>query len=153
MLTCTLSALLPAVFLAGTMCLLWGSDLEAGREVVILQIRVVEGEGLARAAGTRDARGLTVLIADETGRPVSRATVSFRLPDEGPGGMFRSGLRTEVLTTGPDGLASVRGMRWNRMPGPFEIRVIAGKDRARAGILVPQYLSATTARKTVAAVH
>jgi hypothetical protein len=143
-----LSTILPA-FLLGSMCLMWGEDYAAG-EVVILQIKILKGDGLIHVAGSRAARGVTLQVSDEIGRPVSGATVSFRLPDEGPGGVFRNGLRTEVVVTGLDGLASVNGMRWNGDTGPFEIRAVAAKDRARAGIVIPQYLSAQTARKAAA---
>ena len=141
--------LLPAFMLMGAMCLVWGGEAET-REVVILQIKVLEGDALVQVAGSRASRSITVQISDETGKPVEGARVSFRLPDEGPGGVFRNGLRTEVLATGPDGLASVKGMKWNGTPGPFGVRVVAAKDRARAGVAIPQYLSAPAARKAVA---
>jgi hypothetical protein len=67
--------------------------------------------------------------------------VSFRLPDDGPGGTFASGLRTEVVTTKADGRATVWGMKWDRATGPFEVRVTAAKGQARAGIVVSQFLS------------
>jgi hypothetical protein len=88
---------------------------------------------------------LTVLVTDETGQPIPNAAVSFRLPDEGASGVFSSGLRTEVVTTGPDGRASVWGMQWNKTAGPVEIRITAIKDQARAGIMSTVYLSAETA--------
>lgn len=110
---------------------------------VIVQLKVIEGEGTVYRTGGRATRGLTVLVTDETGQPVERAAVSFRLPDEGPSGLFSSGLRTEVVTTGPDGRATVWGMQWNKAAGPVEIRVTAVKDQARAGIVATQYLSDT----------
>jgi hypothetical protein len=114
-------------------------------------MRVVEGEGLVHPAGTRSARPLTVLICDETGKPVEGAAVSFRLPDEGPGGSFRGGLRTEVARTGANGQASLRNVEWNALPGPFQIRVIAARDRTRAGIAVPLYLSGHNEKRAAAA--
>ena len=97
--------------------------------------------------GTRATRGLTVLVTDETGKPVDMAAVSFRLPDEGASGTFSSGLRTEIVTTGPDGRATVWGMQWNKTPGPVEIRITAIKEQARAGIISTQYLSDSVAPK------
>lgn len=114
---------------------------------VIVQLRVIEGDGVAYRTGTRATRGLTVLVTDETGRPVDMAAVSFRLPDEGASGRFSSGLRTEVVTTGPDGRATVWGMQWNKTPGPMEIRITAVKDQARAGIVSTQYLNDSVAPK------
>jgi hypothetical protein len=108
---------------------------------VIVQLKVVEGDGALYRTGARATRGLTVLVTDEAGKPLEKAAVSFRLPEEGPGGVFSSGLRTEVVTTGADGRATVWGMQWNKTPGPVEIRITAIKDQARAGIISTQYLS------------
>ena len=124
--------------------LLWTLPLNAS---VIVQLKVVEGEGTVYRTGTRATRGLTVLVTDETGKPVENAAVSFRLPDEGATGAFSSGLRTEVATTGANGRATVWGMQWNKTPGPVEIRITTIKDEARAGIVSTQYLSDAIAPK------
>ncbi len=114
---------------------------------VIVQLRVVEGEGVTYRTGTRATRGVTVLVTDEAGAPVDMAAVSFRLPDQGATGTFNSGLRTEVVTTGPDGRASVWGMQWNKTPGTVQIHITAVKEQARAGIVSTQYLSDSVAPK------
>jgi hypothetical protein len=114
---------------------------------VIVQLRVVEGEGVTYRTGSRATRGLTVLVTDEAGLPLDMASVSFRLPDQGATGSFNSGLRTEVVTTGPDGRASVWGMQWNKTPGTIQIRITAVKEQARTGIISTQYLSDTVAPK------
>lgn len=110
---------------------------------VIIQLKVVEGEGTVYRTGARAARGLTVLVTDEAGKPVPNASVSFRLPDSGPSGLFSSGLRTEIVNTGADGHASIGGMQWNKTAGPIEIRITVVKDQARAGIISTQYLNET----------
>lgn len=110
---------------------------------VIIQLKVIEGEGTVYRAGSRASRGLTVLVTDEAGKPVENAAVSFRLPESGPSGVFSTGLRTEIVKTGPDGRASVWGMQWSKTPGPMEIRITAVKDQARAGIISSQYLNDT----------
>jgi hypothetical protein len=110
---------------------------------VIVQLKVVEGDGTVYRTGGRATRGITVIVTDEAGKPVPGASVSFRLPDSGPSGVFSSGLRTEVVNTGVDGRASVWGMQWNKVAGPMEIRITAIKDQARAGIVSTQYLNDT----------
>jgi len=110
---------------------------------VIVQLKVIEGEGVVYRAGTRATHGLTVLVTDEAGQPVQNAAVSFRLPDSGASGVFSSGLRTELVTTGADGHASAWGMQWNKIAGPVEIRITVVKDQARAGIISMQHLSDT----------
>ena len=125
----TLAAILAAA-------LAYGADAPS-----LLTIRVAEGDGAAYPIGSRATRGVTVLVTDETGRPVEGATVSFNLPAEGPGGMFSSGGRTEIAATHADGRAAVWGMQWNRTAGPFEIRITAVKGQARAGVVSSQTLS------------
>ena len=116
--------------------------------VTTLQLRIVEGEGTVYPVASRATRGLTVLVTGEDGSPVAGAAVSFRLPEDGPGGTFTSGLRTEVVTTKSDGRAAVWGMQWNKLPGPFDIRITAVKDEARAGIVSHQYLTDALSAKS-----
>jgi hypothetical protein len=107
----------------------------------LLDLKAVEGEGATYAPGSRATRGVGVLVTDEAGKPVDGAIVSFTLPMTGPSGEFASGGRTEIVTTKADGRASVWGMHWNRIAGPFEIRVGAIKGQARAGIALTQNLA------------
>lgn len=106
---------------------------------------MLEGDGAVHALGGKSTQGLVVRIADEIGRPVEGAAVSFRLPEEGPGGTFGHGMRTDIIVTGPDGLAAVHGIQCNRLPGPFQVRVTAVKDQIRAGVIVAQFLSEKSA--------
>jgi hypothetical protein len=110
-------------------------------QIAILQIRVIEGEGAVHGPGSRTARPLTVEVTDETGRPVEGAAVTFHLPENGPGGSFGNGLRTEVATTDARGRATAPSFQLNRTPGRFAIRVIASKEQARAGIESFQYVA------------
>ena len=113
----------------------------AQNDPAILLIRVVDGAGAVYPIGSRATRGVTVQVTDEIGKPVDSAAVSFRLPDDGPSGTFSSGMRMEIVTTGPDGRANVWGMLWNRETGPFEIKITAAKGQARAGTVCALYLS------------
>ncbi len=124
--------------------LAWGADNPG-----ILQIRVLEGGDAEYAVGSRATRGIAVLVSDEAGRPVDDATVSFALPAEGPGGVFAAGSRMEIGNTRDGGRAGVWGMRWNRIPGRFEVRVTAVKGQARAAASVAQSLSDAPERKTL----
>lgn len=112
------------------------------QEVAILQLKVIEGEGVVHPVGSRSSRPMTVQVTDETGRPVEGAAVSFLMPREGPRGAFEGGLPTEVLVSGPDGRVSVWGIRWGRAPGRVRIRITAVKGRVRAGTVSAQYIAA-----------
>ncbi len=114
---------------------------QAGPDPAILQVHVVDGDGAVYPIGSRATRGVTVLVTDETGKPVDGATVSFRLPDDGPTGVFASGSRTEIATTHADGRATVWGMQWNRTAGSLEIRITVIKGQTRAGTVTQQFLN------------
>jgi hypothetical protein len=120
---------------------IWLPLQAAQSDPAILQIRIVEGEGLVYTAGSRATRGITVQVTDETGKPVEGASVSFRLPDEGPSGAFSTGSKSEIATTRPDGRASIWGMQWNRTVGSMEVRITAVKGQARAGTVCSSYIS------------
>lgn len=128
--------------------LLLGSPTRAA-EPVSLQIRVEEGEGQTYLVGSRATRGITVLITDESGNPVTGASVNFTLPENGSTGAFPDGSKNQLIATRADGRATVWGMRWNRQAGPVDVRVVAGKGSARAGTTVTVHL--TTAGPAVAA--
>jgi hypothetical protein len=113
----------------------------AAAQVAILQIQVSGGEGAVHAPGARDSRGIAVVVTDETGRPVEGAAVSFHLPEQGPSGTFVNGLRTEVAVTDDRGRAAVHAIEFNRVPGRFEIRIVASKEQARAGTVSFQYIA------------
>ena len=127
------------VCLTAAFVLALGSTATA--QVAILQIRVVEGEGAVHAPGSHGTRPLTVEVTDETGKPVEGAAVSFHLPEDGPGGLFTNGMRTEVAVTDGHGHASVHGLQLNRVPGRFQIRIVASKEQARAGMVSFQYIA------------
>jgi len=112
-----------------------------GVDPAILQIRILEGEGAIYRIGSRATRGITILVSDETGKPVEGARVSFRLPESGPTGTFHTGAHTEIATTRADGRAAIWGMQWNRVTGPLEVRVTAEKGQTRAGTVCALYLS------------
>lgn len=110
-------------------------------QVAILQIRIIEGEGAVHAPGSHGVRPISVEVTDETGRPVADAAVSFHLPEDGPGGAFLNGLRTEVAVTDARGRVSLHGLQLNKISGRFQIRIVAVKEQARAGIIASQYIA------------
>jgi hypothetical protein len=113
----------------------------ATSQIAILQIQVIDGEGVVHVPGTRASRFLTVEITDETGKPIEGAAVSFHLPEDGPSGTFANGLRTDVATSDSRGRASLRTLTLNRVPGRFQVRIVAAKEQARAGIVSFQYIA------------
>jgi hypothetical protein len=123
----------------------------ASAQVAILQIQVVEGEGSVHVPGARTNRSITVEVTDETGKPVAGAAVSFHLPEDGPGGAFVNGLRTDIAMTDARGRASVRTFQANRLPGRFQLRIVASKEQARAGTVSFQYIGEVAGGSTAVA--
>ena len=107
----------------------------------MLNLRVVQGEAMTYATGTRATRGITVEITDEIARPVPGVSISFLLPDSGPTGTFANGGRNEVAVTGADGRATVWGMQWGRAVGRVDVRITAALGGVRAGTVVTQTLA------------
>jgi hypothetical protein len=128
------------------MCRIWLLALfgwvASSAETVLIQIRVLEGEGSVHTAGAKASRPITVQVTDETGKPVPGVGVTFRLPEESPTGFFDTGLKSEIQITAADGRASAWGIVWGEAAGPVKIRVTATKDVARAGLIVSQFVSA-----------
>lgn len=120
-------------------------ELSGSQDAAILQIRVLEGEGLVHSVGTRAIKPLSVQITDETGKPAEGVAVSFRLPEEGASGRFGNGLRSDIVTTNSEGKAVAWGVEWGKGAGSVEIRITAAKGEARAGTVVAQYLTEPTA--------
>jgi hypothetical protein len=112
---------------------------------LLLRIRIVEGEGAVHASGSRGSNSLILEVTDELGQPQPGVTVSLQLPDDGPSGLFATGLRSEIAMTDSRGRVHVRNYRVNSLPGPFDIRITAAKDGVRAGTLSRQYIAAGAA--------
>ncbi len=116
--------------------------MAAWGDTVILQIQVLEGEGGVFPASGRALKPITVRVTSETGAPIAGAAVSFRLPEEGVTGIFQNGHKTDMVLSGPDGRAVSPNLTWGPLAGPARLRVTAALDEARAGVLVPVYISA-----------
>lgn len=110
-----------------------------------LRVEVTQGAGAVVPAQAFSSRRFAVAVKDAAGRPVSGATVHFRLPAEGPSGVFASGLRTESTLSNPRGEAVVYGIRWGAASGRLEIVVTATEGSRRGEARIPVEVSATAA--------
>ncbi len=113
----------------------------------MIEIKVLQGAGAVHWTGSRSTVPLVVQVVDSAGKPVAGAAVSFLMPGAGPAGVFANNMSTEVLITGKDGKATVRGIRWGPEPGQVAIRVVAVKGSARAGTLITQTLEPPAERR------
>lgn len=110
-----------------------------------LRIEINDGAETVVPRNSASARRIAVTVLGAGKQPIPNATVTFRLPAEGPSGVFPSGLRSESLLTGPKGEAFIHGIRWNDTPGRLEVRVIASSGERRGEAVVNIEISPTLA--------
>ena len=88
-----------------------------------VQIRIVQGDGAINSIRLHRAHDPEVQVVDSDGHPVSGATVTFLLPALGAGGTFQDNGLSLTTQTDEHGMAAGRGLKPNRIAGPFHIRV------------------------------
>lgn len=130
----------PSLFFGGcsryVATLLSFSLIVGAQETVTLKIRPVDGKQLQQSFDPSEHSKIIVVVEDSTGKPIPQAAVSFRLPEQGPTGLFTNGLRSEIAITGPDGRASLAPIQWTGAPGTVPLRVTAAKGDLRAGVIL-----------------
>ena len=90
-----------------------------------LRVTVIEGDGQLVNIKRRINPEPVVEVRDANGNPVQGATVTFLLPNDGPGGTFANGTNTRTVTSDHQGRAAASGIHPNDKLGRFEIRVLA----------------------------
>lgn len=117
---------------------LFGTQLQAQPAPTALQLLIVEGDGAINNVKQRVNRETIVQVEDENHRPVAGAAVIFFLPNQGPGGTFENGSTTFTSTTNAQGQATVRGIRFNNLAGPMQMRITASFGGQTASLIVNQ---------------
>jgi len=92
-----------------------------------LHVVVLEGEGAINNIRSPHAKEPVIRVEDADNRGVAGAVVTFLLPADGAGGIFGDRGSSLTLTTDDRGEAVARGLRANRSPGTFQIRVSASR--------------------------
>jgi hypothetical protein len=110
----------------------------AGAQDAGIKIVVQEGQGAINNIPQHRAKEPVVQVQHEGGEPVVGATVTFLLPDTGPGGTFADGARMLNIQTDEKGLATGRGLKPNATAGRFVIRVNASYHGQTANTTVAQ---------------
>lgn len=100
-----------------------------------LKIYVLEGEGALNSIPLQRSVTPVVEVRDERDRVIEGATVEFRLPVSGPGGVFPGNRTFFSLRTNAQGQAAAPFIV-NNLPGKFEINISAtsGSSEGRAVI-------------------
>ncbi|MBN8731918.1 MAG: hypothetical protein J0L64_15360 [Acidobacteria bacterium] len=108
----------------------------SAQQSATLRVRPLGGQKLQSSVSLPSPSKLIVVVEDGLGAPIPSASVSFRLPEASPAGVFENGLRTEIATTGPDGRAATSAVRWPSSGPPVAVRVTAAKGDQRAGVVI-----------------
>jgi hypothetical protein len=69
---------------------------------------------------------------------VAGAAVIFFLPNDGPGGTFANGTSSLTTTTNAQGRATARGIQFNSLAGPMQIRISASYAGRTASAVINQ---------------
>jgi len=101
-------------------------------------ITVLDGDGSINNIREEVNRPITVRVEDPNRNPISGASVSFFLPDDGPTGLFLNGSRVLTAFTDSQGIATSRGIRFNNIVGSMRIRVTASVFSQAASVYVTQ---------------
>jgi len=104
----------------------------------MLRLQVVEGQGAINNIRLRRAKEPVVRAVDENNQPLSGVSVTFLLPDMGPGGVFPGDVRELTILTDSKGEATGRGLTPNQMVGKYQIRVVASYRGEMARAVIDQ---------------
>ncbi len=96
-----------------------------------LRITIVEGDEAIFNVRQRVSREAIIQVEDENRKPVAGALITLTAPRDGASAVFSNGLNNITLTTDESGRAVVRGIRPNKAPGKYAIRVTAVKGTMR----------------------
>ena len=130
-------------------CISWSLAL-GSVSAASLTIHIVEGQNAINNINRPTAFEPIIEVRDEAGKPVAGASVSFQVPAMGPSGTFVDGGTTLMVQTDAEGRATARGLRPNKVTGPFDIRVTASHagESATASIAQTNAAPAVTAGKS-----
>jgi len=108
------------------------------RPVTPIRIVVLEGEGSRNDIQTGVVTPPVVRVEDSTGRAITGAMVVFTTPSNGASAVFPDGTRSLIMHTESRGEAVARGLHASSVEGPFQIRVEATYEGARASAIINQ---------------
>ena len=110
-----------------------------------IKLVIQEGQGAINNIQQHRAKEPVVQVTDENGAPIAQASVTFQLPETGPGGAFADDNKMLTVQTDEKGLAVGRGLHPNQTAGQFQIRVTASYQGAMASAVISQINAAPAA--------
>ena len=110
-----------------------------------IKLVIQEGQGAINNIQQHHAKEPVVQVTDENGAPIAQASVTFQLPETGPGGAFADDHKMLTVQTDEKGLAVGRGLHPNQSAGQFQIRVTASFQGSTASAVISQINAAPAA--------
>jgi hypothetical protein len=110
----------------------------AAAQSPIITIRVVQGDNAINSIRMHRGHDPVVQVLNDSGEPLSNATVSFLLPATGASATFGDRGLSETVETDSHGMALGRGLVPNRVEGQFHIRVTASWRGEAANATIQQ---------------
>lgn len=107
-----------------------------------IKILVLEGQNAVNSVRSATAIPPVVEVRDENDLPIEGATVTFQLPQSGPGGFFPGQKLTLEAKTDFRGQVGATGFVPNNKDGAFKIHVTATESGRTADIVISQTNSA-----------
>jgi hypothetical protein len=125
-------------FLAVLLCLLLASPTARAQDDQSgLRIVIVEGQGALNNIKLRALKPVVVEVRLD-GNPAPGASVTFNLPNQGPGGKFLNDTTSMTVTSDTQGRAASSAIHPNAATGAMPIRVAATLQGQTANITVNQ---------------
>ena len=113
-----------------------------------IKIVVQEGQGAINNIQQHRAKEPVIQVLHEDNEPAVGASVSFQLPDSGPGGVFNDNAKILTVQTDDKGQAVAHGLKPNDIAGRFQIRVTASYHGQTASAVVAQINAEPAAAKS-----
>jgi len=120
----------------------------ADAQTAAIRIVVQEGQGAINNIQQHHAKEPVIQVLHEDNEPVVGASVSFQLPDSGPGGTFNDNAKILTVQTDDKGQAVAHGLKPNDIAGRFQIRVTASYHGQTASAVVAQINAEPAAAKS-----
>lgn len=112
-----------------------------------IKIVIQEGQGAINNIQQHHAKEPVIQVLHEDGETVTGASVTFQLPDTGPGGSFPDNAKMITVQTDDKGQAVAHGLKPNNVAGKFQIRVTASYRGQSASASVSQINAEPAAAK------
>jgi len=120
----------------------------ADAQTSAIKIVVQEGQGAINNIQQHRAKEPVIQVLHEDNEPAVGASVSFQLPDSGPGGTFNDNAKILTVQTDDKGQAVAHGLKPNDIAGRFQIRVTASYHGQTVSAVVAQINAEPAAAKS-----